>query len=38
MHIREEKGFITCDSVGVENYSRRIQLEKLVELIKEIGR
>jgi hypothetical protein len=37
MHIREEKGFITCDSVGVEKYSRKIQVDKLAELIKEIG-
>jgi len=30
----EEKGFIACDSVGVEKYSRKIQVEKLAELIK----
>jgi hypothetical protein len=33
----EEKGFIACDSVGVENYSRKIQVERLAELVKEIG-
>ena len=33
----EEKGFIACDSVGVENYSRKIQVEKLAELVKEVG-
>ena len=30
----EEKGFIACDSVGVEKYSRKIQVEKLAEVIK----
>ena len=30
----EEKGFIACDSVGVENYSRKIQVERLAELVK----
>lgn len=30
----EEKGFIACDSVGVVNYSRKIQVEKLAELVK----
>lgn len=29
-------GQIACDSVGVENYSRKIQVEKLAELIKSI--
>ena len=33
----EEKGFIACDSIGVEKYSRKIQVEKLAELIKEVG-
>jgi hypothetical protein len=33
----EEKGLIACDSVGVENYSRKIQVERLAELVKEIG-
>jgi hypothetical protein len=33
----EEKGFIACDSIGVENYSRKIQVERLAELVKEIG-
>ena len=33
----EEKGFIACDSVGVENYSRKIQVEKLAELVKNIS-
>jgi glycosyltransferase involved in cell wall biosynthesis len=33
----EEKGFIACDSIGVEKYSRKIQVEKLAELVKEIG-
>lgn len=32
----EEKGFIACHSIGVEKYSRKIQVEKLAELIKEI--
>ena len=32
----EEKGFIACESVSVEKYSRKIQVEKLAELIKEI--
>ena len=32
----EEKGFIACDSIGVEKYSRKIQVEKLAELIKEL--
>jgi hypothetical protein len=31
----EEKGFIACDSVGVEKYSRKIQVEKLANLLKE---
>jgi hypothetical protein len=30
-------GKIACDSIGVEKYSRKIQVEKLAELIKEIG-
>jgi hypothetical protein len=33
----QEKRFIACESVGVENYSRKIQVEKLAELIKEIS-
>ena len=32
----QETGQIACDSVGVENYSRKIQVEKLAELIKSI--
>lgn len=32
----EEKGFIACDSVGVENYSRKIQVERLAELVKNL--
>lgn len=30
----EEKGFIACDSVGVEKYSRKIQVEKLAEIVR----
>jgi hypothetical protein len=30
----EEKVFITCDSIGVEKYSRKIQVEKLAELVR----
>ncbi len=33
----QEKGFIACDSIGVEKYSRKIQVEKLAELVKEIS-
>jgi hypothetical protein len=33
----EEKGFIACDSISVEKYSRKIQVEKLAELVKEIN-
>jgi hypothetical protein len=33
----EEKGFIACDSVGVEQYSRKIQVERLAEVIKALG-
>ncbi len=33
----ETKGFIACDSVGVEKYSRKIQAEKLAALVKEVG-
>jgi hypothetical protein len=29
-------GKIACESVGVEKYSRKIQVEKLAELVKEI--
>ena len=29
-------GQIACDSIGVEKYSRKIQVEKLAELIKSI--
>jgi hypothetical protein len=32
----QESGQIKCDSIGVENYSRKIQVEKLAELIKSI--
>ncbi len=32
----KETGQIACNSVGVENYSRKIQVEKLAELIKSI--
>jgi glycosyltransferase involved in cell wall biosynthesis len=32
----QETGQIACNSVGVENYSRKIQVEKLAELIKSI--
>ena len=32
----QQTGQIACDSVGVENYSRKIQVEKLAELIKSI--
>jgi glycosyltransferase involved in cell wall biosynthesis len=32
----EEKGFIACDSVGVENYSRKIQVEKLAGIVKKM--
>ncbi|MES2799088.1 MAG: hypothetical protein V4638_03665 [Bacteroidota bacterium] len=32
----EEKGFIACDSIGVENYSRKIQTQKLAEMIKSL--
>lgn len=32
----QETGQIVCDSVGVENYSRKIQVEKLAELIKSL--
>jgi hypothetical protein len=32
----QKTGQIACDSVGVENYSRKIQVEKLAELIKSI--
>jgi hypothetical protein len=32
----EEKGFIACESVGVEKYSRKIQVEKLAELIRHL--
>lgn len=32
----EENGFINCDSVGVEKYSRKIQVEKLAEIVKSI--
>lgn len=32
----KEKGFIACDSVGVEKYSRKIQVEKLAEIVKSI--
>lgn len=30
----EKNGFIACDSVGVEKYSRKIQVEKLAEIVK----
>ncbi|WP_417264803.1 glycosyltransferase [Brumimicrobium sp.] len=32
----KEKGRIDCNSVGSENYSRKIQVEKLAEIIKSI--
>jgi hypothetical protein len=32
----EEKGFIACESVGVEKYSRKIQVEKLAELVRHL--
>jgi len=32
----EEKGFIACDSIGVEKYSRKIQVERLASQIKSI--
>ncbi|MEY4604301.1 MAG: hypothetical protein RIT43_1593 [Bacteroidota bacterium] len=31
-----QTGDIRCDSVGIENYSRKIQVEKLAEIIQEI--
>jgi glycosyltransferase involved in cell wall biosynthesis len=30
-------GMVLCDSVGVENYSRKIQVEKLAEIVKELA-
>ena len=33
----KENGFITCDSVNTENYSRRIQVQKLAEIITKIN-
>lgn len=30
----EETGYIACNSVGVEKYSRKIQVEKLAQIIK----
>lgn len=33
----QESGQIKCDSIAVENYSRKIQVEKLAELIKGIN-
>jgi glycosyltransferase involved in cell wall biosynthesis len=32
----QETGQIACNSIGVENYSRKIQVEKLAELIKTV--
>ncbi|MEN9998327.1 MAG: hypothetical protein RI922_1317 [Bacteroidota bacterium] len=32
----QEKGQIACNSIGVENYSRKIQVEKLAKLIKNL--
>lgn len=32
-----EKGSIACDSVGVEKYSRKIQVEKLAQIVKELS-
>lgn len=32
----QETGQIACNSIGVENYSRKIQVEKLAELIKSL--
>lgn len=32
----QEKGEIVCDSVGIEAYSRKIQVEKLARIIKEL--
>jgi hypothetical protein len=29
-------GFIACNSVNVENYSRKIQVKKLAEIIKSL--
>jgi hypothetical protein len=34
----EEKGFIACDSIGVEKYSRKIQVEKLAELVRHLDK
>jgi hypothetical protein len=31
----KQKGMIDCNSVGVDNYSRRIQAKKLAEIIKQ---
>jgi hypothetical protein len=31
-----QTGIIRCDSVGVEKYSRKIQVEKLAEIVKDI--
>lgn len=31
-----ETGKIACDSIGVENYSRKIQVQKLAEIIKKL--
>ena len=33
----EEKGIIACNSIGVEKYSRKIQVEKLAEIVKNLG-
>jgi hypothetical protein len=32
----QSTGKIACNSVGVENYSRKIQVEKLAEIVKEL--
>ena len=32
----DENGFIACNSVGVEKYSRRLQTEELAKLVKQI--
>jgi hypothetical protein len=32
----QSTGQIACDSIGVEKYSRKIQVEKLAELVKEM--
>lgn len=33
----QSTGQIACNSVGVENYSRKIQVEKLAEIVKEVS-